>query len=241
MCGCTVPAAENSALQGRRKIIRREILRRPFLKDNFENEKRNPMDYKSTLDYYDTHSDDFYKTTVKVDLTGTQKLFLSKLKDGARILDFGCGSGRDARYFLDRGYQVDATDGSAKMCRLAAEYTGINVKNMLFHELSAVNQYDGIWACSSILHLPADELADVMRKIATALKERGILYTSFKYGTFEGERNGRFFTDMTEKKFAEFLEKIHQLEIEEQWITSDARPGRGEEKWLNVILRKRGS
>ena len=60
------------------------------------------MDYKSTLDYYDTHSDDFYKTTVKVDLTGTQKLFLSKLKDGARILDFGCGSGRDAKYFLDR-------------------------------------------------------------------------------------------------------------------------------------------
>ena len=115
------------------------------------------------------------------------------------------------------------------------------MKNMLFHELSAVNQYDGIWACSSILHLPADELADVMRKIAAALKERGILYTSFKYGTFEGERNGRFFTDMTEKKFAEFLEKIHELEIEEQWITSDARPGRGEEKWLNVILRKRGS
>ena len=131
------------------------------------------------------------------------------------------------------------------MCRLAAEYTGINVKNMLFHELSAVNQYDGIWACSSILHLPADELADGMivhnQYIVDALKERGILYTSFKYGTFEGERNGRFFTDMTEKKFAEFLEKIHELEIEEQWITSDARPGRGEEKWLNVILRKRGS
>ena len=110
---------------------------------------------------------------------------------------------------------------------------------MLFQELTEMKKYDGIWACSSILHLPINELADVMRKMAVALKDNGIIYTSFKYGTFTGERNGRFFTDMTEETFAEFLNEIDDLEIEEQWKTSDVRPGRGEEKWLNLILRKR--
>ena len=99
--------------------------------------------------------------------------------------------------------------------------------------------YDGIWACSSILHLPAEELAKVMEKMSAALTSKGIIYTSFKYGTFSGERNGRFFTDMTEEAFADFIGRIDSLEIEEQWVTFDARPGRGEEKWLNLILRKR--
>ena len=109
---------------------------------------------------------------------------------------------------------------------------------MFFQELKEVNRYDGIWACSSILHLSITELADVMRRMEVALKENGIIYTSFKYGNFSGERNGRFFTDMTEETFAEFLKGIEHLEVEEQWTTSDVRPGRGEEKWLNLILRK---
>ena len=125
----------------------------------------------------------------------------------------------------------------AVFCEKKEEIVSL-VKNMLFEELSEVEKYDGIWACSSILHLPLGELADVMKKMAIALKEDGIIYTSFKYGNFEGERNGRYFTDMTEEKFAKFLSEIDSLEIEEQWITSDVRPGRGEERWLNLILRK---
>jgi hypothetical protein len=109
---------------------------------------------------------------------------------------------------------------------------------MFFQELAEKDRYDGIWACSSILHLPVDELADVMRKMAAALRKNGIIYTSFKYGTFAGERNGRYFTDMTEESFAKFLGAIDVLEVEEQWTTSDVRPGRGEEKWFNLILRK---
>ena len=89
------------------------------------------------------------------------------------------------------------------------------------------------------MHLPIDELAEVMKKMVVALKEHGIIYTSFKYGTFAGERNGRFFTDMTEFTFADFLNEIDGLKVEAQWITSDVRPGRGEVKWLNLILRKR--
>lgn len=194
----------------------------------------------NTLNYYNNNAVDFYQNTVSIEFSDTQSKFLSKLDKNAHILDFGCGSGRDTKAFLNQGYHVEATDGSAELCKLATQYTGITVRHMLFQELSAVDQYDGIWACSSILHLPLDELSDVMCKMAIALKPNGIIYTSFKYGTFSGERNGRYFTDMTESTFTAFIRNIADLITEEQWISSDVRPGRGEEQWLNIILRKCG-
>lgn len=197
------------------------------------------MTIKNTIDYYDINAEEFAKGTISVEFSHMQDRFLSKLDKGANILDFGCGSGRDTKYFLEQGYKVESIDGSKELCKLASEYTGINVKNMLFQELNEQEKYDGIWACSSILHLSYSELADVMQRMTAALKKNGIIYTSFKYGTYEGERNGRYFIDMTEETFAKLLDKIKDLTIEEQWVTSDVRPGRGEEQWLNLILRKR--
>ncbi|MCI9141412.1 MAG: class I SAM-dependent methyltransferase [Lachnospiraceae bacterium] len=194
---------------------------------------------EKTIIYYDGNADNFINNTVEVNFSTTQNRFLSKLKKGASILDFGCGSGRDTKYFLEQGYQVTAIDGSIELCKAASRYTGIPVKHMLFQELNESERYDGIWACSSILHLPLPELEEIFQRMTAALKEHGILYTSFKYGTYEGERNGRYFTDMTEGKFSDFLQNIKGLEIEEQWVSSDVRPGRGDEKWLNIILRKK--
>lgn len=192
----------------------------------------------STLSYYNTNAHSFVSSTLSVDFTQTQDKFLKLLSPAATILDFGCGSGRDTKYFLDAGMHVDATDGSEELCRLASEYAGIPVRQMLFEELNAKAQYDGIWACSSILHLPKDALKGVFKKMIEALKENGVIYTSFKYGTFEGERNGRFFIDFTEETFRDFSVDIEGMQIEEMWITGDVRPGRGEERWLNLILRK---
>ncbi len=192
-----------------------------------------------TLNYYNNYAQQFFDSTCFVDFSTTQNKFLDKLSTNSYILDFGCGSGRDTKYFMEKGYQVEATDGSFELCKMASKYTGIKVKQMLFEELSEVEKYDGIWACSSILHLSITELLDVMKKMKIALKSNGIIYTSFKYGNFSGERNGRYFTDMTENFFEKFLKQIDNLEIEEQWITSDVRPERGEEKWLNIILRKK--
>lgn len=192
----------------------------------------------NTINYYNQNAENFIANTQNADMHPTQERFLRLLDANTSILDFGCGSGRDTKYFLEKGYQVTATDGSSELCRLASEFTGIKVKEMLFQELDAMNQYDGIWACSSILHLPKKELLPVIQKMCEALKDNGIIYTSFKYGDFEGERNGRYFTDFTEKTFQEVIEKVPKLTIEEHWITSDVRPGRGEEKWLNLLLRK---
>ena len=191
-----------------------------------------------TIDYYNLNAENFIENTQNVDMYLAQDRFLRLLDENASILDFGCGSGRDTRYFLDKGYQVTATDGSAELCRRASVFTGIEVKEMMFEELDEIDTYDGIWACSSILHLPKIELLPVICKMCMALKDSGVIYTSFKYSDFEGVRNGRYFTDFNEDSFKEFIAKIPELTIEDYWITDDVRAGRSDEKWLNLILRK---
>lgn len=192
-----------------------------------------------TINYYDINAKDFVEGTLNVDFKATQDKFINKLPAKGYILDFGCGSGRDTKYFLAKDFNVDAIDGSLELCKIASEYTNIKVRHMYFNELSIVNKYDGIWACSSILHLSLDDLVDVFKRMSKALKDKGIIYTSFKYGDFSGERNGRYFTDMTEDSFAKLIANVDNLKVEEQWITADVRPQRGNEKWLNLILRKK--
>ena len=191
-----------------------------------------------TLTYYDQNADAFTASTVSADMEETRARFLGALPKGAYLLDFGCGSGRDTKAFLNQGYHMDACDGSEELCRRASEYTKIPVRRMLFHDLSAISQYDGIWACASILHLNKEDLKDVMRKISVALKPRGVFYTSFKYGTFEGMRGGRYFTDFTEELLGVFMEQIPELQVFETWITNDVRPGREEERWINILARR---
>lgn len=192
----------------------------------------------NTLQYYNKNAVDFVNHTINANLKDLQDHFLQFIPVNGRILDFGCGSGRDTKYFINQEYCVDAIDGSSELCRFASKYTGIKVMHMTFQELSEIERYDGIWACSSILHLPRADLLSVMKKMQNALKEKGIIYTSFKYGNFEGWRNERYFTDFTEKSFADFISKVSGIRVEEYWITSDVRPGRDKEKWLNLILRK---
>lgn len=190
-----------------------------------------------TIDFYDMNAEPFANGTADIEFSEMQDLFLAKLIEGASILDFGCGSGRDTRYFLQKGYRVTALDGSAELCRIAEEKTGIHVIQMNFNDFDERDQYDGIWACSSILHLPRTELKGVLIHMEKALHNDSIIYSSFKYSNFSGIRNGRYFTDFTEDSFRVFIADIEQLVIEKLWITDDVRSDRKDEKWLNTILR----
>ncbi|MGN0906129.1 MAG: class I SAM-dependent methyltransferase [Bullifex sp.] len=190
-----------------------------------------------TLEYYDDRGNEFFSSTVDADMSMAWKRFRFFLKRG-KILDFGCGSGRDSRYFLSHGFDVDATDGSETMCRLASVYTGLDVMKMRFDELDAEDAYDGIWACASVLHLSKGSFHDVFLRMERALRMNGIIYCSFKYGDFEGWKGNRFFSCFTVMGFSEFLKKHPALEISSIWTSSDVRPGRSEEKWLNVIVKK---
>ena len=194
--------------------------------------------HDATLDYYDANAEAFAASTRALAFTSTQSRFLDRLPPAASVLDLGCGSGRDARFFLERGCRVTAMDGCGRMCRLASDFAGIPVRHMRFKDLRDTSAYDGVWACASLLHLPRTQLAAALARVRAALKPGGVLYASFKYGTFEGMRGGRYYTDFTEDTFAEYLRSERLgLTPEETWISADIRPERRDERWLNMFLR----
>ena len=193
---------------------------------------------KETLQFYAQNANEFAEGSRQADMSAARSRFEACLLPESLILDLGCGAGRDTKAFLEAGFRVDAADGSEELCALASAYTGIPVRRMLFSELDAEDRYDGVWACASILHLPKTELTEVLGKITAALKTGGVLYASFKYGTFEGMRNGRYFTDFTEETLQTFWESMPRLKIFNLWISQDVRPDRKDEKWVNLLARR---
>ena len=99
-----------------------------------------------------------------------------------KILDLGCGSGRDSMYFIEEGFDVTAVDGSEALCELAKIEIGQEVQNIRFEELEFDNVFDGVCACASLLHVSKNDIEDVLNKLYDSLKKNGILYASFKYG-----------------------------------------------------------
>lgn len=191
-----------------------------------------------TFNYYTEKAREFAESTRFVDMSDIHRRFLSRLAPGAKILDVGCGSGRDSRAFADLGYQASAIDAVPAMCKAALELSGINAECMSVLDLDRRNEFDGVWACASLLHLKMQELPEAFSRIRRALKTGGIFYASFKLGEFSGVRNGRYFTDMTEEVLQSLAEQSGGLQIEEVFITSDARKGREDELWLNAVLSK---
>lgn len=191
-----------------------------------------------TLNYYNTYAEDFIQGTLNVDMSEIRQKFLNYLPKDACILDAGCGSGRDSLAFKKEGYQVIAIDGSEEMCKQTERLIDQPVRQLLFQELEDMDVYDGIWACATLLHVPTNQMVEVFTRFLRALKAGGILYASFKYGDFEGERNGRYFTDYTPERFLELLTHFEEFAQLETFTTIDKRPDR-EEKWLNVVLCKK--
>ena len=189
------------------------------------------------MNYYDKNAQEFFDDTVSADMTSHYCEFLKLLPEDACILDAGCGSGRDAKYFKDLGYDITAIDASEEMCKLASELTGSTVLNIKFQEIEFEDKFDGIWASASLLHVSSDEISDVLKRLKKSLKENGVFYASFKYGDFEGERNGRYFNDLDEVTSRQLFES-EDFEVIKTWITHDSRKGRESERWVNILVKK---
>ena len=190
-----------------------------------------------TIDYYNKHAEEFTASTFEVDMESLYQPFLVELQEGARILDVGCGPGRDTLAFKNKGYQVDAIDYSEELVKKATQLTGIPVRLQSFYEIDADQAYDGIWACASLLHCERTRLKEVIGKLLSALKPNGMLYMSFKYGNGDRQKDGRQFTDLDEVQAKALLGQFDCVQQIQQWITIDQRPER-QEKWLNLIWKK---
>jgi len=190
-----------------------------------------------TIDYYNKHAEEFTASTFEVDMESLYQPFLAQLPEGTRILDVGCGSGRDTLAFKNKGYQVDAIDYSEELVKKASRLTAIPIKLKSFYEIDDYEAYDGIWACASLLHCESNHLKEVIGKLVSALKPNGVLYMSFKYGNGDREKDGRQFTDLDEVQAKALLEQFDNVQQIQQWITVDKRPER-EEQWLNLLWKK---
>ena len=189
------------------------------------------------MNYYNKHAKEFIDGTINCDMSVQYSFFEKYLsKDAKRIMDLGFGSGRDSLYFKSKGYKVTSIDPTQEFCDKAKELGLEDVRCMTAQEIDDEDEYDGIWACASLLHVPSNELNDVFKKCYKSLKKNGVMYCSFKYGEFEGIRKERFFVDLNEESFKEYI-KDTEFVIKEVLITKDVRPDR-EESWLNVILEK---
>ena len=186
--------------------------------------------------YYDCNAIKYYNATVDIDMGEIYQEFLALLSLYSHIMDLGCGSGRDTRYFLIQGYQVTAIDSSKEMVKLSSRLTGQSTLLMTFDQLNFTNCFDGVWACASLLHISRTQIPFILSLIINALKSNGILYLSFKYGTQERVEEDpeavRLFCDYNESLLADLLKDLDIIKI---WLTQDqTRPV----QWINALARK---
>jgi SAM-dependent methyltransferase len=200
-----------------------------------------PSNYSAlTTEYYNTHAAEFLERTATVDMSEVYEPFLREIPAGGRILDAGCGSGRDSLAFLQRGFSVLSMDASLEMVKAAAKLTGQEVQLLRFDEMAFESEFDGIWACASLLHIALKDLGSVLSRMEKALKPNGILYASFKHGNQERIEHGRFFSDLDEGGLNGLLAVHPGLAVLKLWTSADVRKDechRGQ-RWLNMIVRR---
>ena len=187
--------------------------------------------------YYDLNAKEFFESTVQVDMSPVYERFLKHIPVGGSILDAGCGSGRDLKAFIDLGYRGEGFDASSELAELASEYTKTSVRCISFEQVDYKSQFDGIWACASLLHLNYEELPNALQLLAESLNLSGTLYASFKYGNGERNEGGRHFTDLNEVRLKDLLIEVSQLDLLESWVTGDQRTDRSQQ-WLNFTCKK---
>lgn len=192
---------------------------------------------ETTIAFYD---EQYAESTVHLDMQKFYDRFEKYLPEGAKVLDAGCGSGRDSQHFIEKGYKVTAFDASETMCECASKLIGQEVRKLTFQEMDYQDCFDGIWACASLLHVPEDEIATVLKQIADALKSGGVLYASWKYGDKDrfDATTDRFFCDMKETKLSEIMKDVVDLELCDTWLTYDVRNEYNTQNWINVLAKK---
>ncbi len=190
------------------------------------------------LSYYRRNASEYIKETLELDMHKERDFFLDLVKDGGHILDIGCGSGRDSRVFIDSGYMVTAIDACPEIAELTSEFLGQKVVVQNAQDINQIENFDGIWSCASLLHVPDKELINTFKKIVTALKIGGVWYISFKDGSGENwDERGRFFNYHTISSMHHIIDQLTDTEIIS--ISKDTTELRGKaQSWLNIFLRK---
>ncbi len=193
----------------------------------------------ATLAYYQDNAREYIQETIDLEFTGQiRQRFLELLAPDSLVLDLGCGSGRDSRFFLEAGHRIVAVDPVDAIAESATEYLGQPVRVQKAEELEETNTYDGIWACASLLHIPRSRIEATFTIICKALKPGGIWYMSFKRGETEyQDHKQRFFNNYTIPLMEQVLRQYPQLSIIDIYESPSLLRGKVQ-PWLNILLKK---
>ncbi|MGO8929969.1 MAG: class I SAM-dependent methyltransferase [Limisphaerales bacterium] len=188
--------------------------------------------------YYDEYADHFRGRTAALPMNAAYEPFLRELPPWAHILDAGCGPGRNAAAFRSHGYRVTAIDASPAMVQLAKR-SGIDARVMTFQQMTFNEEFDGIWASASVLHVPHAEISEVLNRFARALKPQGILYVSLKEGQSERvAEDGRFFSYFTLNEFSDSLTSSGLFKLRKAWKRIGLDSSGTMRTWLNFLAAK---
>ncbi len=163
---------------------------------------------RATNRYYELHAEDYSRTAATFDTTDAINRFSALLSANARVLDVGCGSGRDLVLLRDAGHLPTGLDSSAALVGIARAASGLPViqgdlRRTRFQDAT----FDGIWAMASLLHLERDETVSALEEMARLLVPGGILFASVKRGAGRmSDAHGRWFTLHDETAWALSLE-----------------------------------
>lgn len=193
-----------------------------------------------SIEYYSKNAGEYFEHTVDIDMQECWNSFTGLLPEGGSILDLGCGSGRDSAYFISCGFDVTAMDASEDMCDLASIHIGQDVLQLSFAEIDFNEVFDGIWACASLLHVPSDQIESILVKVIKSLKINGVLFMSFRYGDFEGKRDGRHYTDYRTKKLKELISRHENMQLLEIEKCEDSRQNMDID-WIYAIVKRIGT
>lgn len=194
---------------------------------------------QTTLGHYQERAEAFWQGTRDHDVSQNYAALLSALpeRQKLRLLDFGCGPGRDLKYFAGLGHEVIGLDGSANFCEMARTYTGCEVWQQNFLTLDLpTNYFDGIFANASLFHVPRQELPRVLKAFHQSLKSQGVLFSSNPRGESEGWYERRYGAYFELEEYQIFLQKAG-FEIIDHYYRPPGRP-RDEQPWLAVVSRK---
>lgn len=189
-----------------------------------------------TSDWYSSNAAAFCERTFAIDMDHVHRRFLRYMPLRGRILDVGCGSGRDSRRFVELGYSVDARDRSQEIAEEARRLTGLTVRVEDVLQLEDRDSFDGVWACAMLIHLRDHEFDEAIFRLTRALRLGGVLYISLKQSERRNPSDARDFHLWIPEEASRRIHSFGRLQPLEAWSTEEGPPK--ETRWINLISRR---